>query len=305
MKFESLNKNEGFKKEKEFKNILKVFIFRHGPKLSAEGEKNDLASYFADHVRAGFEDIQLNKDEKGLVHITSSDVKRAKDTASIYNQELKQSQHRLKADRINNHLTAPYQPEGEAKNENYAKDFETIIKMQAEIKDRVKKEIEDEQRNISPLEMETELRNRIDMEVLSEMFKDENISADEKMFKNSYLDVADDFAQRYRGFFNHLDILSKLKNDQNKLQPENEPYIQIDISHSFQITCFLKKYLVFEDGVLAKDLSPQEFFEKMGGVIRESGSIELIYGIGDAGKKKINIMGEFTKGKKIKGNLEL
>ena len=141
-----------------------------------------------------------------------------------------------------------------------------------------------------PLEkQEAEIRNIIDIQVLTEMFNDSQRNQEEKKFKTSYRDMADNFASRYSGFYKYLDVLENSRKDGK--QPADEPYIQIDVSHSFPITSFLKKYLVFEGGQKADDLDPKTFFEKTGGVIGESESLILDY-IKRGNKKIIKVSGK-------------
>ena len=78
--FERIEQNET--REGSEKVLLKVLLQRHGPKLSASGEKDETALYFGASVEQGFDDMDI-KDGKGLVHISSSPVKRAVDTANI------------------------------------------------------------------------------------------------------------------------------------------------------------------------------------------------------------------------------
>jgi hypothetical protein len=290
------------KKEKIPDVILKVIIGRHGPKLSAEGEKNELASYFNEHVMDGFSKMPIDENEAGLVHVTSSSVKRAVDTANIYGSELEKTKHRVKAGAKNNHLSAPYQPLGEAKDDGYADDLDIIMQMQSSVKAEIKKQIEEEDFDFNLIEKEAELRNRIDMYVLTQLFNDENKEPEEKIFNKSYIDVADDFAKRILGFSKHIEFLENRRLKSEK-QPKDESYMQIDVSHSFQIAAFLKKYLVFNDKTKAFEISPEEYFKRTGGIIRESGFLELDYIKTEAGKIVIEVNGEFEKGKPFHGNI--
>ena len=90
--------------------------------------------------------------------------------------------------------------------------------------------------------------------------------------------------------------------EKGNLQPENEPYTQIDVSHSFPIMSFLKEFLVFSDGTVARDLSPQDFFDKVGGVIKESDSLELDYELEGDGYV-IKVKGSFAPRKDFGGQL--
>ena len=78
--FERIEQNET--QEGSEKVLLKVLLQRHGPKLSASGEKDETVLYFGVSVEQGFDDMDI-KDGKGLVHISSSPVKRAVDTSNI------------------------------------------------------------------------------------------------------------------------------------------------------------------------------------------------------------------------------
>ncbi|KKR09646.1 MAG: hypothetical protein UT37_C0014G0005 [Parcubacteria group bacterium GW2011_GWA2_39_18] len=320
-------------KEGKKEKILKVIIGRHGPKLTAEGEKNDIAEYFNEHVKGGFEQMDISKTEEGLVHIGTSEVDRASKTAKIYANELNNTEHRFKEEAVKDGLTVPYQPlkdlesriskevkredydndadfasmleskRGEAK--KYADDLDTIMKMQSEIKPRIKKEIDEQFPNLDKITKEAELRNRIDMEVLAALFNDEKINNEkEKKFHTSYNDMADTFAKRYADFAKHAELLQKMKTEGGK-QPLEEPYIQIDVSHSFSIMSFLKKFLNFEDGKKSADMEPEEFFERTGGIIRESGSFNMSYERNSDGTLIIAIDGEFSPDRSFKGKLDM
>lgn len=268
--------------------ILKIIINRHGPKLKAAGEKDTKADYFADWVKQGFDDMNI-KTGKGLVHISSSTVERAKNSAEIMKNEVVLTDHRNKNVHLKEKLAVPYQPLGEAKDEKYAVDLETIIKMQKNLEPSVREKIEQEHPDLAPEEQEAEIRNIIDTQVLTEMFNDHQRNQEQKKFKTSYRDMADNFASRYLKFYKYLSILENSRADEK--QPAGEPYLQIDVSHSFPITSFLKKYLVFEDGQKADDLDPKTFFEKTGGVIGESESLTLDY-IKKGDKKIIKVSGK-------------
>lgn len=320
-------------KEKEREKILKVIIGRHGPKLTAEGEKNDIAEYFNEHVKKGFEQMNISKTQEGLVHIGTSEVDRAAKTAKIYAGELTDTKHRFKKETIKDSLTVPYQPLKDLENKlseevkreyydndedfaaatkhkkeevkKYSEDLDTIMKMQGEIKPRIQKEVEEQFPHLDKIAREAELRNIIDMEVLTALFNDEKIdNEEEKKFHTSYNDIADTFAKRYANFARHAELLKKMKTDGDK-QPSEEPYIQIDISHSFSIMSFLKKYLNFEDGEKSSDMGPEEFFERTGGIIRESGSFNMNYEKNSDGSLTIVIDGEFSPGKSFEGILDM
>ena len=283
---ESLEKIIGPEKSEDI--ILKIIINRHGPKLKAAGEKNTKADYFADWVKQGFDNMNI-KAGKGLVHISSSPVERAEHSAKIMKNELDSTEHRGKGVYLKKELEVPYQPSGEAKNKKYAEDFETIIEMQKNIEPSIREKVSQECADLTPEEQEAEIRNIIDIQVLTEMFNDSQRNQEQKKFKTSYCDLADNFASRYLGFSKYLDVLNNLRADGK--QPAGEPYLQIDVSHSFPITSFLKKYLVFEDGQKADDLDSKTFFEKTGGVIGESESLVLDY-IKKGDKKIIKVSGK-------------
>jgi hypothetical protein len=285
--------------------LLKVIIQRHGPKLSASGEKNQLATYFVDSVKHGFQTAGIS-DGESLVHVNSSPVQRAVDTALIDIDELSRTQHRLKHDVTRKEaLAVPFQPLADALDHRFARDLDTIVKMQKTIESEVREEITSQHPDLQSEEKEAEIRNVIDMRVLSVLFKDEE--AEEKTFETSYAELADKFAVRYKGFLRHTDMLKKEK-DESNFQPVDEPYVQIDISHSFPVTCFLKKYLVFADGARAENLSPEDFFERTGGIIRESGSLEMLYiskskKNSKEGKVIIAVRGAFSKGQEFSGEV--
>ena len=271
--FERIEQNET--QEGSEKVLLKVLLQRHGPKLSASGEKDETALYFGASVEQGFDNMDI-KDGKGLVHISSSPVKRAVDTANIELEKISASEHRHKS-RIGKQekLATPFQQSKEADDEGkkkYTHDLELIVGMQTTLEPSARKKVESEHPNFTLEEKEAEVRNLIDMQVLSVLFN--NKEAEKQGIQTSYEEMADNLGQRYGGLLKHTKLLDSMKKKSN-LQPENEPYTQIDVSHSFPIMSFLKKFLVFSDGTIAKDLSPQDFFDKIGGVVKESDSLEL------------------------------
>ena len=289
--------------EQAEKEILKIIITRHGPKLSAEGEKNAKAEYFDEHVKEGFKLMSIKEDEEGLIHVNTSGVSRAHDTAKIITEELSGTKHRTKKEIIKKSLNAPYQPLGETENARYAEDLKTIIEMQAEIKQETREEIERELPDLDGKTKEAELRNRIDIRVMTEIFSDETKDDVDRKFNVSYNETADNFAKRYFGFLRHIDLLEKMKIEGR--QPKREPYIQIDVSHSFQITAFLKKYLIFDDGKEAEGMGAEDFFKKTGGTIRESGSFDMDYVVGNDGELKILVKGSFTEGQSFRGQIDM
>lgn len=300
--FERIEKNEA--QEGSEKILLKVLLQRHGPKFSASGEKDKTALYFGASVEQGFDNMNI-KDSKGLVHISSSPVKRAMDTANIELEKISTSEHRHK-DRIGKQekLATPFQPSKETDDQGkkkYAHDLELIVEMQTNLESSAREKVENEHPNFTPEEKEAEVRNLIDMQVLNVLL--DNEEAKKRGIQTSYEEMADNLGERYGGFLKHTKLLNSMK-EKSSLQPENEPYTQIDISHSFPIMSFLKKFLVFSDGTIARDLSPQDFFHKIGGVIRESGSLELDYEL-DGDNYIIKARGSFTPQKDFSGQLNL
>jgi hypothetical protein len=277
--------------------ILKVIVSRHGPKASASGEKDKVAPYFEESVSAGFQNMNIDSEKSGLVHVATSEIKRAKDTADIYNEKVKETLHRT-PDRVlpSESLGVPLQVSGAENDPRFAADLSTIISMQQELEPGVRKEIEEKFPQLDQIEKEAEVRNELDIKVCSVFFNDK-----EHEFQVSYEEFADRIAERYKGFFNNIHILEGFKKD--GVQPEGEPYIQIDVTHSFLVMSFLKKYLVFSDGVKALDLTPEEFFERTGGIIRESQSFEMDFINGD--ERLIKIKAEFEKGKSFEGVINL
>jgi hypothetical protein len=180
--------------------------------------------------------------------------------------------------------------------------------MQKSIEPTVREQVESQHPNVQGEVKEAEVRNMIDMEVLSALFQDE--IAEKKTFETSYLELAEKFAARYKGFSRHLGMLQKYQeqSETERKQPEDEPYVQIDITHSFPVTCFLKEYLVFDDGVRAADLSAEEFFERTGGIIRESGSLEMqFFPKSETGAKeqsRISVRGSFGAEKSFSGTID-
>jgi hypothetical protein len=296
--FENINdiNKEGTETEK---TLLKVIIQRHGPKLSASGEKNKLAAYFAESVKQGFQATGISEG-KGLIHVNSSPVQRAVDTATIDIGELSHTEHRFKDKSVKKEaLAVPFQPLADAEDPRFARDLERIVKMQKTIEPEVREEVLLQKPDLGGEEKEAEVRNAIDMRVLTVLFNDENIEA--KTFETSYIELADKFATRYKGFLQHSGMLKK-KKEESELQPVDEPYVQIDISHSFPVMCFLKKYLTFADGVHAEDLSPEDFFERTGGIIRESGFMEMLY-VSRDNKISVTLRGSFADGKEFSGKI--
>lgn len=257
--------------ENSEKIVLRVLLQRHGPKLSASGEKDMVASYFGDSVIRGFKNMNIEKG-KGLVHVSSSPIKRAMDTAAIGLEKISETEHRHKnVIGKKDGLATPFK---EGTDEKYSQDLKKIVEIQVLLEPSMRQKVENEHPNLSPEEKEAEVRNLIDTEVLSILFDSEE--AKKQGIRTSYEEMADNLRKRYSGFLSHMGLLESLKEKSDK-HPQNESYIQIDVSHSFPIMSFLKKYLVFNDGSVARDLSPKDFFEKTGGVIKESDSLELDY----------------------------
>jgi|GEM_PF-3375913 hypothetical protein len=296
---------EGTGEEVGKKPILKVIVSRHGPKLTAAGEKNAKAAYFDDQVRLGYEQMDISPEDKGLARVATSPVKRAVDTAEIQLSELEKGKHRTK-DVIprKESLAVPFQPESDASDKRFSDDLGVIVNMQKELEPRVRSEVEQEQTGVLVEEREAEIRNRIDMAVISEFFEDENRSEGDKRFDTSWEELADGFAKRYAGFSRHTNMLEKARSEGGE-QPKDEPYVQIDVTHSFPNTAFLKKYLVFEDGQRARDMSADEFFERTGGIIPEAGSMDMEYEGGEEKAEAIKVSGEFKPGKRFNGKIDM
>lgn len=259
--------------------VLKIFLQRHGPKLSASGEKNEVANYFESSVRDGFADMNLGEG-KGLAHVTSSPVLRAQKTGEIVEQELSASNRRLGNNvATQKKLKTPFQPESDVLDQKHFRDYEKLVVLQSSLEPSIRAKIMTSHKDASIEKQEALIRNEIDTEILSILFDSQTASA--YGLETSYEEMADALAERYRGFLRHMPILSSRK-EQSDLQPKEEPYVQIDISHSFPVMSFLKKYLVFDDGVKAIESTPAEFFERVGGVIPESGSLEFDFKKRDA-----------------------
>lgn len=276
--------------------LLKVLISRHGPKMQAAGEKNVLASYFKEAVTKGFNDMGIEKGA-GAVHISGSPVERSKETMAIIN-EAAGIERRSGEEKT---LATPFQPGAQAESREAAEDFEKLVAWQAKLEPLIRESVFKDLPQASEIEQEAEIRNRIDMEVLTAMFNEADKTTEERKFKTTYRDLADRFASRYARFLNHLGILDKFR-QQGGTQSLQTPYIQIDVSHSFPITAFLKKYLVFADGQRAEALDAKSFFEKTGGIIRESGFLRLEYCKGEP--PYVEIEAEFAPGKPFKGRIE-
>ena len=276
--------------------LLKVLISRHGPKLQAAGEKNVLASYFKEAVTKGFNDMGIEKGT-GAVHISGSPVERSKETMAIMSEAA--GVERKSGEEKN--LATPFQPAQEAENTEAAEDFEKLVAWQAKLEPLIRESVFKDLPHANHIEQEAEIRNRIDMEVLTAMFNEGDKTAQERKFKTTYKDLADRFASRYAGFLSHLGILDKFR-QKGGTQPLQTPYIQIDVSHSFPITAFLKKYLVFADGQRAETLDAKKIYKKTGGIIRESGFLRLEYCKDEP--PYVEIEAEFAPGKPFKGCIE-
>jgi len=285
--------------------VLKVFLTRHGPKASASGEKDDLAEFFDSSVNNSYQKMGLESG-KGLVHIASSTLPRAIKSAEIINQNLRNSSHRTGRGFKNfEQLEAPtlstsYKSD---QTENFSSDLDRIKELQSNLEDKIRQAVKNEHPNLSAEETEIEVRNRIDMEVMKKFFSDEEQPSDKRFFRTSYHELADGLAQRYLGFGRRIGNLDNMR-QHGKQQPIDEPYVEIDVSHSFPITAFLKKYLILDDGQAAMSMNPDDFFNRVGGIIRESNTIEIDYWlVGD--QVKLEIKGEFEPGKKFSGTINL
>jgi len=285
--------------EKKEKVVLRVIINRHGPKKEAAGENNFVADYFTNSVKKGFHKMGVEKG-KGLAHVASSPIDRAMHSADIELNELKATEHRLKSHIIKKDcLKTPFQ----AGDEKYLEDYTTIVKMQKNLEPGVREEVESELPDLETTERESEIRNRIDTAILTQMFNEYSEDPQDRKFQITYHELADSFAERYLGFSKHLDLLNK-KKQYSDIQPLEEPYLQIDVSHSYPITAFLKKYLVFEDGNDGENMKPEIFFKRTGGVIRESGSLQMDFIITED-KPIIKLEAEFMEGRKFSGTIKL
>lgn len=260
------------KKETHETPILTIHLTRHGPKLDAVGEKDALAGSFGASVTEAVEGMHIPGGE-GLVHVAHSSADRAVKTAEVARAVFDQAEHRQNAGpRTEEKLTVPFQKG--ASEERHAHDFNVLVGLQGELAPGIRREIMDAHPDVSKDAQETMVRNQIDMKVLSLLFDSEH--AQTLGLKTGYEELADALKDRYSGFLAHTGMLERARAEGGR-QPLEEPYHQVDISHSFPIMCFLKKYLVFDDGAKAVDLPAHEFFARTGGVIPESSVIELSY----------------------------
>lgn len=265
------------KKELNENITLKVVVFRHGPKLSASGEKNERAAYFDESVKEGYASADIPEQPINY-HINTSPVERAIVTADIIKEEARQSESMpfLTKDEVlkRKALGVPYGKPGEAENDAYVRDFATLVRIQKELESGVRKEVSRDMPEVSEIDREAEVRNRIDSRILTIQFA-ENREKDPnaRQFEMSYERLADRFALRVFGFAKHFSLLES-KNEARTDSTKGE-YLNLDVSHSFPVMSFLKKYLVFEDGTRAYDLTGEEFFERVGGIIPESGHFTL------------------------------
>jgi hypothetical protein len=277
------------KSEQEKKIFLRMLLQRHGPKASSVGEKNLLADDFVESVTEGFGVMNL-QEGIGLVRVTSSPVSRAVETAKVEQALLQDSEHRGKENDFiptKETLETPYQPEYEEM--KFVRDLERIAVLQEAFLQVLQAEYEDDQ---------VGLKSRIDTEVLKILF--DPIQSEEHGFEHTSKEVADKLAQRYQHFLVKESLITKLHDTSTK-QPEDEPYTQIDVTHSFSIMSLLKEYLVFADGMSAREMTGEEFLERTGGVIPESSSLELLYKSGGI----IEVKGGFFPGKAFAGTLEI
>lgn len=281
--FEGLEQREA----ENFEEVLTVKVMRHGPKETAEGEKDELSDNFEESVTRGWNRMGVSGDKEGLVHVKSSHLDRALKTAAIIEDKLSGTSHRLQN---------PDRPLEDKKLASVisGRDVETLTRLQAELKSKYEAEIDSEGLDLTEEERETELRNRIDTEFLTRWIRDDDL------LEISTDDLADGLAIRYAGFAKHLESLKDKKHQ--GVQPEDEPYLQIDVSHSFPTMLFLKKYLIFADGQKAANMDPEEFFKKTDGIIPESGFFEISYNINDNGRVEISVKGKF-KDKDFSGTL--
>ena len=275
---------------------------RHGPKASASGEKDALAPTFEKSISQSFEKMGLDQ-ETGLVHVTSSTLPRAEKTAQSIDSKLGKTAHRHgEGIRSSKGLSAHFKEAGPGVPESQSSDLKKIMEMQSRLEPPIRAAIAKDGVGLSSEEQEIEVRNRIDMEVMKEFFADDARPPADRHFQTSYHELATGLAKRYFAFGRRIKDLEKMRSGGQ--QPVDEPYLEIDVSHSFDIAAFLKKYLVFKDGRAAITMSGNDFFKQLGGMIRESGSINLNYQLNE-GQVILEVDGEFEPGRKFSGIIDL
>ena len=251
--------------------LLHISVFRHGPKLSASGEKNQLATDFRESVEDGYMSADIPEHPLNY-HIATSRTQRAKDTASIIAENsLGQSKEFIAQ---KDTLGAPHASGMEARDERYARDFDRLVALQKTLEPEVRRVVEGDLLDSDANEQEREVRNRLDGEVLRTLFDDaDEKDVEKRRFEVSYEEIADTFAKRYLGFAKHADLLQALK--EKRQEGIDGKYFSLDVSHSFPIMAFLKKYLIFPDGAYAREMNSEEFLSRIGGVIPESGHFDM------------------------------
>ena len=279
--------------------IFKIFLQRHGPKAKATVEQNELAPYFVSSVESSSDRMVIGKSDK-KIHIATSPIDRAVNTADVDADKLSAKGHKIKnqANKVANFAT-PYKEPDSTMLEKYAHDSVILIDLQKNLESEARQKVEQENPDASQEEKEMMVRNIVDTELLKVVFNAE--SSENFGLQASYEDMADNLAQRYKGFFKHIRMLDAGGLEDSDGDKDN-PYVQIDVSHAFPIMSFLKKYLVFDDGVGAEGMTADQFFDRVGGVIRESDFLEIEY-VEDGGEYFINISGEFLPAKKFNGQI--
>ena len=284
--------------------VLKIIVGRHGPKASAAGEKNELADYFTEHVSAGFEKMDI-PDNAGVAHVATSPEGRASNTAEIINTLIDDKASRTKEDTTEDErLLVRYNPKSE--DPRYVHDTQLLIEKQKATVGEIRSEVEEElaQGEYSQEEIEAEVRSRMDSRIFAEMVEDERLAPDERELQVPYTELADDVAGRYARYARKIGYLKRMRDSAGQ-QPKDVPYLQIDVSHSYPTTAFLKKYLVFDDGVQAEKLSAEEFFDRTGGMIRESGNFSIDYVVNEGGEVIMNVSGSFDPETPFKGTIDM
>ncbi len=267
--------------------VLEVQLMRHGPKASAAGEKNKLAENFVAAVQGAVEREGIDVAPDQPTHLSASPIQRAVDTRDVVAGSLHEKTGRtFQARRTNPALATPLAPDHPVERTRH--DFAVLIQIQKVLEPLVRQRLEgmefaDEEAR------EAAVREGLDREILTHIFAGDASAYITELnrehgtqiptdFSLTAEDLATPLARRLNGFRRHLGDLSYFRTMRKK--GSSTPYVQIDISHSYPTMAFLRQHLVFREGShlrLAANLSAEEFFERVGGVVPETGLIRLSY----------------------------
>lgn len=266
--------------------ILDMTLMRHGPKMSAAGEKNVRADDFVTAVEKGVDDADISVGSADILHIRASTVDRAKGTGAVVDTKLRgEAAGKVKSGRDSEWLVPPHRPDNES--EAMRNDFAILVNMQKTLEPIIRKQLVEEGVT-DPADQEAQLRERLDRTILGAIFSGTVADFIQDMNARYGTAIADDFTTTtdtlsfglehyFSSLIRHLPALERTK-AKRTTESNTTPYQQVTVSHSYPIMGYLRKHLVLEHDntlVRASDLSPSEFFEKVGGVIPESGNVRL------------------------------